>query len=136
MPDSPENRLCRIQRAIELQAVEGIGHVYARRLWEHLGSLEHWKEVDFTMVQHKQSHTWHNHLIKLERQGYANRQLEILHQYKWQVVLIDDKEYPPYLRHLVDAPLLLFVKGNRLQLLRQHIYCGYEETIKGGSLSL
>ena len=121
MPDSRENRLCRIQRAIELQAVEGIGHVYARRLWEHLGPLEHWKEVDFTMVQHKQSHTWHNHLIKLERQGYANRQLEILHQYKWQVVLIDDKEYPPYLRHLVDAPLLLFVKGNRLQLLRQHI---------------
>ena len=29
MPDSPENRLCRIQRAIELQAVEGIGLVYA-----------------------------------------------------------------------------------------------------------
>ena len=71
MPDSPENRLCRIQRTIELQAVEVIGLVYARRLWEHLGPLEHWKEVDFTMVQHKQSHTWHNHLIKLERQGYA-----------------------------------------------------------------
>ena len=47
MPDSPENRLCRIQRAIELQAVEGIGLVYARRLWELLGSLHNWVDVDF-----------------------------------------------------------------------------------------
>ena len=107
-----------------------------RRLWEHLGPLEHWKEVDFTMVQHKQSHTWHNHLIKLERQGYANRQLEILHQYKWQVVLIDDKEYPPYLRHLVDA-LVIICQGQSIATFAPtHRYCGYEETIKGGSLSL
>lgn len=121
MPDSPENRLCRIQRAIELQAVEGIGLVYARRLWEILGSLRHWTDANFEKLQHKQCNAWRNRLVMLERQGYANRQLEILYRHTWQVVLIDDKDYPPYLRHLVDAPLFLLVKGNSAHLLRQHI---------------
>lgn len=121
MPDSTENRLCRIQRAIELQAVEGIGLVYARRLWELLGPLQHWEDVDFKKLQHKQCNSWRNRLVMLERRGYANRQLDILYRSTWQVVLIDDKDYPPYLRHLVDAPLFLFVKGNRSHLLRQHI---------------
>ena len=121
MPDSPENRLCRIQRAIELQAVEGIGLVYARRLWELLGPLQHWEDVDFKKLQHKQCNSWRNRLVMLERRGYANSQLDILYRSTWQVVLIDDKDYPPYLRHLVDAPLFLFVKGNRSHLLRQQI---------------
>ena len=121
MPDSPENRLCRIQRAIELQAVEGIGLVYARRLWELLGSLHNWVDVDFQKLQHKQRHAWRRRLLMLDRQGYARRQLDIIYRYKWKVVLIGDKDYPPYLRHLVDAPLFLLVKGNTLSLLRQHI---------------
>ncbi len=121
MPDSPENRLCRIQRAIELQAVEGIGLVYARRLWELLGPLQHWEDVDFKKLQHKQCNAWRSSLVMLERQGYANRQLDILKKGGWQVVLISDKVYPPYLRHLVDAPLFLLVKGNSSHLLRQHI---------------
>ena len=121
MPDSTENRLCRIQRAIELQAVEGIGLVYARRLWELLGPLQHWEDVDFKKLQHKQCNSWRNRLVMLERCGYANSQLDILYRSTWQVVLIDDKDYPPYLRHLVDAPLFLFVKGNRSHLLRQQI---------------
>ena len=121
MPDSPENRLCRIQRAIELQAVEGIGLVYARRLWELLGPLRHWTDVNFEKLQHKQRNTWRNRLIMLERQNYADRQLYVFAKENWQVVLIDDKDYPPYLRHLVDAPLFLLVKGNSTHLLRQHI---------------
>ena len=121
MPDSTENRLCRIQRAIELQAVEGIGLVYARRLWDLLGPLQHWKDVDFQKLQHKQCNAWRSRLVMLERQGYAKRQFDILKKGGRQVVLISDKDYPPYLRHLVDAPLVLFVKGNRSQLLRQHI---------------
>src|SRR5262245_39097301 len=41
----------------------------------------------------------------------ARRELERVHAAGARVVVLDDPEYPPLLRHLHDAPLYLIAKG-------------------------
>jgi len=108
--------------SLALQSVEGIGCKGARKLIEHFGSPkaalsageEQWLKVEGIGPKLAQN-------LKSRRiYRKANAEMEIIQKYGLKVVSFFDPEYPEYLKHCEDAPLLLFYKG-KLDLAERNI---------------
>jgi len=104
----------RIFYALALQSVDGIGCKGARKLIEHFGSAKMALSAG------------EEHLLKIEGIGpklvknlkssriyrKAQNEMDTIERYGLKVVSYFDPEFPGFLRHCEDAPLLLFYKGN------------------------
>lgn len=107
---------------LALQRIPNIGDISAKKLLQHLGSAE-------AVFKEKKSN-----LMKIN--GIGARMLKELHQAVYleeaeselkfietngiETVYFQDKKYPENLKHCIDAPILLFQKGN-LDLHRKKI---------------
>lgn len=99
---------------IALSLLNGIGPFRARQLLDAVGSLE-------GIFLEKESNFRHFHDLKidfsrpLEREKAlirAEQELEFILQHNIQFSFFDHPDYPPLLKQCVDAPIVLFFKGN------------------------
>jgi len=108
--------------ALALQSVDGIGCKGARKLIEHFGSAKMALSAG------------EEHLLKIEGIGpklvknlessriyrKAQNEMDTIERYGLKVVSYFDPEFPGFLRHCEDAPLLLFYKGD-IQTAKRNI---------------
>lgn len=103
-----------LQSLLALQQVPKLGHVSIKRLLQHFGSAE-------VILKEKKSSLLKIHglgaqIVKeihrpvhMER---AEQELRFLEDKKIDCHFFQDKAYPEHLKHCIDAPVLLFQKGN------------------------
>lgn len=99
---------------LALQKVPNIGDISAKKLLRKLGSAEAIfkstkKELmlieGFGSLKIKSLHDA-SHLEE------AERELQFMKKEEIEVSYFEDKNYPTYLKHCIDSPILLFQKGN------------------------
>lgn len=99
---------------LALQAAEGIGDIFAKKLIAHCGtakavfeekqeSLEKIKGIGSRILKGL------NSTSLLHK---AERELDFINKNNIQVHTFLDKDYPEKLKHCIDGPILLFQKGN------------------------
>ncbi|HET8809430.1 MAG TPA: DNA-processing protein DprA [Flavobacteriaceae bacterium] len=107
---------------LALQRIPNIGDISAKKLLQHLGSAEavfKEKKSNLMKINGIGSHT----LKELHKTLYleeAEAELKFIETNGIETVYFQDKKYPENLKHCIDAPILLFQKGN-LDLRRKKI---------------
>lgn len=105
-----------------LQRVPNIGDISAKKLLSHFGSAEHIfkeKKSNLLKIDGIGLHT----LKKLHSSIYleeAEAELKFADENGIKITYFHDKNYPEHLKHCIDAPILLFQKGN-IDLQRKKI---------------
>lgn len=99
---------------LRLQHIPNIGDVTAKKLIAHCGSPT-------AIFEDKMQHLLQingigtNTLKGLHDSSYldaAKKELEFIQNHHIQYVYFQDHDYPNYLKHCIDGPILLFKKGN------------------------
>lgn len=99
---------------LALQRVPNIGDISAKKLLRHLGSAEavfKEKKSNLLKIDGLGTHTLkelHNTLYLEE----AEAELKFIEDEGVEAHYFQDKSYPDHLKHCIDAPILLFQKGN------------------------
>jgi len=105
-----------IKSLLILNSIPSLGPIRIRKLIEHFGSaynvlsssVEEISEVEG--IGPNIANTIKIFKDKIE----PERELEILEKEDIKIIIYEDKDYPPMLRHLPDAPVILYVKGKLL----------------------
>ena len=99
---------------LRLQRIPHIGDIIAKRLIAHCGSAS----AVFEEKRHRLlkiggigSHTL-AHLWDAEYLEAAERELQYVRDHSIALSYFMDPDYPKYLKHCADGPILLFRKGN------------------------
>lgn len=100
-----------IHALIRLGLIDGIGHAYARKLLEHFGAaaavFEAGPKALASLLGAERAASIRNPVP--ERQ--IQEELQFIDRQDIKVLSVLDKDYPQKLRHIPDAPYLLFSKG-------------------------
>ena len=103
-----------LQYLLALQRIPNIGDISAKKLLQHLGSAEAiFKEKKTNLM--KINGIGPHMLKELHRAIYleeAGTELKFIENEKIEVFYFQEKNYPEHLKHCIDAPILLFQKGN------------------------
>lgn len=107
---------------LALSRLEGVGAITMRRLFEALPSIEdtfhhpaQLRELFPAFYARYQQQLASQQLLE-----EAQRDVETAVNKGIDIITMDSEEYPPLLRECVDAPLLLFYKGNKQALASEH----------------
>ncbi|HET8838732.1 MAG TPA: DNA-processing protein DprA [Flavobacteriaceae bacterium] len=107
---------------LALQRIPNIGHISAKKLLRHLGSAENIfkeKKSNLLKIDGIGLHT----LKELHNSFYldeAETELKFIEKEGIEVIYFQEKNYPERLKQCIDAPVLLFQKGN-IDLQRKKI---------------
>ena len=99
---------------LRLQHVPNIGDVMAKRLITHCGSpsaIFESKRSDLLQIDGIGTHTI-RHLYETEHLEAAEKECKYIASNNIEWIYFKDEEYPSYLKHCIDSPILLFKKGN------------------------
>ncbi|PCE66781.1 DNA-processing protein DprA [Sediminicola luteus] len=99
---------------LRLQAMSLVGDVTAKKLIAHCGSAQAVFETapqTLEKIMGIGSRTL-THLKDPKFEEAARVEWEVLQKMNWGYTYFKDPEYPEWLRHAVDGPILLFHKGN------------------------
>lgn len=99
---------------IALACVPGVGGVTGRALLNHFGTAEEVfkaKKTHLTAIPGIGEKTAG---LILEQQGFerAEQEIKFIEKYKITPLFFTNEDYPTRLKHCVDAPLILYFKGN------------------------
>ncbi len=100
--------------ALRLQVVPNIGDITAKRLISHCGSATavfSEKRHNLLKIDGIGNHTL-SHLQEAEYLNVAEREFQYIQDNSIGISYFMDPDYPKYLKHCVDGPILLFKKGN------------------------
>lgn len=100
--------------ALRLQRIPYIGDITAKKLIAHCGSptavfkdkMQHLLRIEGIGRHMLQE------LYKREHQLAAEREFEFIEANKLEYVYFTDNDYPGYLKHCIDGPILLFIRGH------------------------
>lgn len=107
---------------LALQRIPNIGHISAKKLLRKMGSAENIfqeKKSNLLKIDGIGLHT----LKELHNNSYldeAEAELKFIEKEGIEVIYFHDKKYPDRLKQCIDAPILLFQKGN-IDLQRKKI---------------
>ena len=99
---------------LALQRVKGIGDINAKKLISYCGTAKNVlkeNQKSLEKINGIGSYTI-RHLFDAENLNDAEKELEYIQKNAIEVQYFLDKKYPQKLKHCVDAPILLFKKGN------------------------
>ncbi|MCL2151573.1 MAG: DNA-processing protein DprA [Oscillospiraceae bacterium] len=97
---------------IWLSTTSGVGPVIASRLIEHFGSPENVYNADASRYREARDVMSANfHELSKKSLDGANRILAKCQQLNYQVISLQDAEYPERLRNIYDPPLVLYARG-------------------------
>jgi DNA processing protein len=99
---------------LALQRVKGIGDVNAKKLISHCGTAKNVlneKQRNLEKINGIGAFTT-QHLFDKNNLVEAEKELTYIHKNNIETLYFTDKNYPERLKHCVDAPILLFKKGN------------------------
>ncbi|MFS4455265.1 DNA-processing protein DprA [Maribacter sp. 2304DJ31-5] len=99
---------------LRLQRIPNVGDIIAKKLISHCGSpaaIFEDKKSTLLQIDGIGTHTI-RHLFDAEHLEAAEREFDFLtgNEIEWTYFL--DADYPQYLKHCIDGPILLFRKGN------------------------
>ncbi|MEM9363240.1 MAG: DNA-processing protein DprA [Bacteroidota bacterium] len=99
---------------LRLQSTRNVGSITARKLIAHSGSPEavFTDEIKQLSRLHGVSHVISKELSDKKHVRKAEKELRFIQKEGIQVTSFQDKKYPSFLKHCVDAPIVLFSKGN------------------------
>lgn len=110
MPTTSSNQ---ILYAVALTLLKNVGSITARKLIAHLGDPENVFSAS-SKILHQITGVGPYLITELRNKKYlveAESILEICEKQQIQISLFQHADYPQRLKHLYDAPLLLYVKG-------------------------
>ncbi|MFS4466309.1 DNA-processing protein DprA [Maribacter sp. 2210JD10-5] len=99
---------------LRLQHIPNIGDVIAKRLISHCGSpaaIFEEKREHLLKIDGIGTHTI-KHLFETEHLEAAESEYNFLIKNEIESTYFQDTDYPQYLKHCIDGPILLFRKGN------------------------
>jgi len=105
-----------IKSLLILNSIPSLGPIRIRRLIEHFGSAYNVLSAPVEELS-KVEGIGPNiaNTIKIFRNKIEpEKELEILKKEDIKIITYEDKDYPPMLKHLPDAPVILYVKGKLL----------------------
>ncbi len=108
--------------ALRLQRIPNIGDITAKKLVNHCGSptaIFSDKVGQLTKIEGVGSYTLKNLHDKAYLEA-AEAEYDYIRKAEIQYTFFQEKEYPEYLKHCIDGPLLLFQRG-RINLKSQKI---------------
>lgn len=111
MPNTFSNQ---ILHAVALSLLKNVGSITARKLIAHLGDPESVFSAS-AKILHQITGVGPYLISELRNKNYlleAEAILSICENQEIQIALFQNEDYPQRLKHLYDAPLLLYVKGN------------------------
>lgn len=95
-----------------LSEVSGLGRVTIRKLLAEFGSsAQIWKADEIALARYLRQETL-KALLERREQGLFGDWLDVYQQLGIQVIALTDAQYPPLLREIHNAPLLLYVQGD------------------------
>ena len=109
---------------LRLQAIPNIGDVTAKKLISHCGSPEaifKSKKPQLLKIDGIGTYTLQG-LYDAEHQEAAETEYEYIQKKNIAVSYFMSANYPPYLKHCIDSPILLFSRGN-IDLKGRKIIC-------------
>ena len=98
---------------IHLNLIQGVGPKTVQVLFELFGSAEQALNATQAELERREnlSPAIRELLIRKQVKIPLEKELELIEQYGCQVITQDDAAYPPLLKEIADAPLMLYVKG-------------------------
>jgi len=99
---------------LALQKVPNIGDISAKKLLRKLGSAEaifNTPKKELLRIEGF-GELKINNIHNVSYIEEAEQELQFIQKENIQVAYFEDKNYPDYLKHCIDAPILLFQKGN------------------------
>ena len=98
---------------IHLNLIQGVGPKTVQVLFELFGSAEQALNATQAELEKREnlSPAIRELLIRKQVKIPLEKELELIEQYGCQVITQDDAAYPPLLKEIADAPLMLYVKG-------------------------
>lgn len=97
-----------------LSSIPGIGAVKSKKLLEHFQSpyniwrAEEKQLIELDFLTNRDVHNLVSNKIKED----AKKHLENIFKNDIKILTINDQLYPPYLKHIYDPPVVLYVKGS------------------------
>lgn len=95
-----------------LSEVAGLGRVTIRKLLVEFGTpAQIWEADEIALARHLRQETLRA-LLERREQGLSAEWLSVYDKLEIQVIALTDAQYPPLLREIHNAPLLLYVQGD------------------------
>ena len=98
---------------IHLNMIQGVGLKTVQVLRDVFGSAERALQATSEELEkiERLSPTMCDLLRRKPVQYPIERELELIHEYRCQVVTLDDAAYPPHLKEIDSPPLVLYIRG-------------------------
>lgn len=108
--------------AMALSRIPSVGYHWALELYNKVGNAtvlyENYKDLR-SMVPEVTEHLQNQMLTFPDHVAEAERELEFMNRFQIQGLVYGDMDYPCRLRECPDAPLVLFFKGQSLEVLNR-----------------
>ncbi len=103
----------KLKYKIALSLIPKVGHVTAKKLVAYVGDFEGvFKESKKSLLKIPDiGQTLANNIVHANVLPLAEKEIEFIEKNNIRVVFYLDEEYPERLKHCIDAPILLYTKG-------------------------
>jgi DNA processing protein len=103
----------KLKYKIALSLIPKVGHVTAKKLVAYVGDFEGiFKESEKNLLKIPDiGQTLANNIVHANVLPLAEKEIEFIEKNNIRVVFYLDEEYPERLKHCIDAPILLYTKG-------------------------
>ncbi len=104
----------KLKYKIALSLIPKVGHITAKKLVAYVGDFEGiFKESKKNLLKIPDiGETLANNIVKANVLPLAEKEIEFIEKNNIRVIFYLDNDYPERLKHCIDAPVLLYSKGN------------------------